>query len=214
MRMLAADGEIIPPASFIAASERFGLISEIDRWVVCQALELAADGRRLEINLSAHSLGDREITRMVASAVDHGVDPENLVFEITETAAAANYRAAGDFAERLSRIGCGFALDDFGTGFGSLTYLKHVPFAYLKIDTEFVRDLSRDRVSQRIVRAVVTIASHLSQKTIAEGVEDAATLSLLRALGVDLAQGYHIARPGPLGSHPPGPHELLPREAA
>jgi diguanylate cyclase (GGDEF)-like protein len=198
VRMLDTRGEVIPPASFIPASERFGLINEIDRWVVGRGLELAAAGRRLEINLSAHSLGDREITRMVAGAVEQGVEPDNIVFEITETAAAANYREAADFAERLSRIGCGFALDDFGTGFGSLSYLRHVAFAYLKIDMEFVRDLTRAAISQRIVRVVVNIASHLGQKTIAEGVEDEGTLNILRSLGVDHAQGFHIARPGPI----------------
>ena len=199
LRMLDERGEIIPPASFIPASERFGLINEIDRWVVGQALELASTGRRLEVNLSAHSLGDREITRMVAGAVEAGVDPDNVVFEITETAAAANYREAADFAERLARIGCGFALDDFGTGFGSLSYLRHIPFAYLKIDMEFVRDLTREARSQRIVRVVVNIASHLGQKTIAEGVENEMTLNILRSLGVNHAQGYHIARPAPVG---------------
>jgi diguanylate cyclase (GGDEF)-like protein/PAS domain S-box-containing protein len=198
VRMLDADGEVIPPASFIPASERFGLINEIDRWVVARALELAAAGRKLEVNLSAHSLGDREITKMVAGAVEQGIDPNNVVFEITETAAAANYREAADFAERLSRIGCGFALDDFGTGFGSLSYLRHVAFAYLKIDMEFVRDLNRAAISQRIVRVVVNIASNLGQKTIAEGVEDAETLNILRSLGVDYAQGFHIARPAPI----------------
>lgn len=198
IRMVDSAGEIIPPASFIPASERFGLINEIDRWVVRHALELAAEGRRVEVNLSACSLGDRQITRMVAEAVDHGVEPQNVVFEITETAAAANYKEAADFAERLSRIGCGFALDDFGIGFGALSYLKHIPFAYLKIDKEFVRELSAQRQNQRIVDIIVKTAATLGQKTIAEGVEDAAALDVLRELGVDMAQGYHIGRPAPL----------------
>jgi diguanylate cyclase (GGDEF)-like protein/PAS domain S-box-containing protein len=206
VRMLDPAGEVIPPASFIPAAERFGLINEIDRRVVARSIELARTGRRLAVNLSAHSLGDRQITKMVAEAVGAGLDPASLTFEITETAAAANYREAADFAERLSRIGCGFALDDFGTGYGSLSYLKHIPFGYLKIDMEFVRELTAHRQSQRIVRIVVKTAAELGQKTIAEGVEDAETLTILRGLGVDYAQGYHIARPAPIVLEPsPGP---------
>jgi EAL domain-containing protein (putative c-di-GMP-specific phosphodiesterase class I) len=203
VRMIDAHGDLVQPASFIPASERFGLINEIDRWVVAHGLELALTGRRLEINLSAHSLGDSEITRMVAAAIERGLDPATVVFEITETAAAANYAEAADFAVRLGQLGCGFALDDFGTGFGSLSYLKHVPIGYLKIDTEFVRELATEPASQNIVRAVVTIAAQLGQQTIAEGVEEAATLDLLRELGVDHGQGFHIARPGPATSAPP-----------
>lgn len=182
------------------------------RRVVAHGLELARSGRRLEINLSAHSLGDPEITHMVAAAIEHGLDPGNVVFEITETAAASNYAEAADFAHRLSRLGCGFALDDFGTGFGSLSYLKHVPIGYLKIDTEFVRSLATEPASQNIVRAVVTIAAQLGQTTIAEGVEEAASLEVLRALGVDHAQGYHIARPGPADA-PPTPTSPAPVQA-
>jgi len=209
VRMLASGGEVIPPASFIPACERFGLIHELDRRVVSRALELAAGGRRVAVNLSAHSLGDREITRLVAGVVGRGLDPDTLVFEITETAAAANYKEAADFAERLSRIGCGFALDDFGTGFGALSYLKHIPFGYLKIDREFVRELASQPRNQRIVGIIVRTASEFGQKTIAEGVEDAKTLDILRALGVDMAQGFHIARPEPVATIPAQPARML-----
>jgi diguanylate cyclase (GGDEF)-like protein/PAS domain S-box-containing protein len=198
IRMLSPDGDIIPPASFIPAAERFGLINEIDRWVVAQALELARGGRPLQINISARSFGDAAITRAVSEAVSRGVDPSSVVFEITETAAASNYREASDFAERLARAGCGLALDDFGTGFGTLSYLKHIPFNYLKIDMDFVRQLTREPVSQRIVKVIVRTARELGQKTIAEGVEHPATLPILQGLGVDMAQGYHIGPPIPI----------------
>src|SRR5205807_3197022 len=127
VRIDDGSGGLIPPGAFIPAAERFGLIHEIDRWVVGQGLELARSGRRVEVNLSAHSIGDRQITKLVAAGLEDGVQGENLIFEITETAVAANFSEARDFAERLSRLGCGFALDDFGTGFGSFSYLKHVP---------------------------------------------------------------------------------------
>jgi EAL domain-containing protein (putative c-di-GMP-specific phosphodiesterase class I) len=101
-------------------------------------------------------------------------------------------------SERLVALGCGFALDDFGTGFGSFTYLKHLPLDYLKLDIEFIRELSRSRRDQRIVSAIVGVAQSLELQTIAEGVEDADTFALLRAMGIDMAQGYFIGRPQPL----------------
>jgi diguanylate cyclase (GGDEF)-like protein/PAS domain S-box-containing protein len=202
IRMLGVDGELVPPASFIPVAERFGLIRDIDHWVVRKATALARAGRKIEVNISAHSLGDRELTRIVGDGLAAGDDGRNLIFEITETAAASNYADARDFAERLGRLGCGFALDDFGTGFGSFSYLKHVPVSYLKIDMEFVRDLSRSQVNQRVVKAIVQIAEAFGQRTIAEGVEDQMTLDALRAYGVHYAQGYFIGRPAPLRDAP------------
>jgi diguanylate cyclase (GGDEF)-like protein/PAS domain S-box-containing protein len=198
VRMRSRDGDLIPPGAFIPTAERFGLINEIDRWVVGQGVQLARDGRCIEVNVSAHSLGDRELTRLVAGGVSAGAPAENIVLEITETAAAANYDEAREFAERLGRLGCGFALDDFGTGFGSFSYLKHVPVGYLKIDMEFVRNIAHDTTDQRVVQAIVSIAKGFGQKTIAEGVEDSAALEFLRAYDVDFAQGYAIGRPEPL----------------
>jgi diguanylate cyclase (GGDEF)-like protein len=195
VRMVGDSGEIIPPASFIPTAERFGLIQEIDLWVVRRAVELASAGRSVEVNLSAHSIGDSRLTREVAEGFRQGGDPSNLVFEITETAAAANFKDVQNFAQRLSRIGCGFALDDFGTGFGAFSYLKHVPVSYLKIDMDFVKELRTSPADQRVVRAIVNIAEGLGQRTIAEGVEDAETLALLREYGVGFAQGYYIGRP-------------------
>ncbi|HEX2015635.1 MAG TPA: EAL domain-containing protein [Solirubrobacteraceae bacterium] len=203
LRMIDEQGEIIPPGAFIPTAERFGLIQELDRWVVERGLELVRQGRKVEVNLSAHSIGDRELTRMVGDALRDEPSPENLVFEITETAAAANFADVRDFAERISRLGCGFALDDFGTGFGAFSYLKHVPVSYLKIDMDFVRELPANPADQRVVRAIVSIAEGLGQKTIAEGVENAETLELLREMGVHYAQGFHIGRPAPLEQDQP-----------
>jgi EAL domain-containing protein (putative c-di-GMP-specific phosphodiesterase class I) len=100
---------------------------------------------------------------------------------------------ASRFAERLDAIGCQFALDDFGTGYAALTYLKHLPIRYLKIDRDFIRDLAENPRSRAVVSAIVTLAAGFGQRTIAEGVENAATLALLRELGVDLAQGFTSA---------------------
>jgi PAS domain S-box-containing protein len=190
--------DLIMPGQFLPAAERFGLVHEIDRWVVFQAVKLARQ-RKIEVNLSGKSIGDATLINLVQAGLrSHGTDPANLVFEITETAAAENLKAAAYFVQRLTDMGCGFALDDFGTGFGSFNYLKHLPVQYLKIDMEFVRDLERDPSDQKVVRSIVQVAAQFGMSTIAEGVERQETLELLRELGVHFAQGYLIGRPSPL----------------
>jgi EAL domain-containing protein (putative c-di-GMP-specific phosphodiesterase class I) len=124
-----------------------------------------------------------------------GVQPSLLTFEITETAVVSDIVAATRFAERLAAVGSRFALDDLGTGYAALTYLKHLPLSYLKIDVDFVRDLLHNERSRAVVSGVVALAAGFGLQTIAEGVEDEATLTLLRELGVDLAQGFHIGVP-------------------
>jgi EAL domain-containing protein (putative c-di-GMP-specific phosphodiesterase class I) len=128
----------------------------------------------------------------------NGAPPSLITFEITETAVISDIVGATRFANRLEAIGCRFALDDFGTGYAALTYLKHIPFSYVKIDVDFVRDLLHNGRSRAVVSGVVALAAGLDLRTIAEGVEDEATLSLLLELGVDLAQGFHIGRPAPV----------------
>jgi diguanylate cyclase (GGDEF)-like protein/PAS domain S-box-containing protein len=195
LRMIGRDGTLIPPGSFIPAAEQFGMMPELDRWVIGEALELARRGMAVEVNLSGASLGDREIRNKVEAAIAAGVRPDLLTFEVTETAAARNIDAARSFAEQLERLGCAFALDDFGTGFGSLIYLKNLPVSQLKIDIEFVRDLVHSPADQRLVRAIVQMAEPLGLETVAEGVEDQATFELLREIGVDFVQGFGIDKP-------------------
>ena len=195
IRMLSDDGEIILPGRFIPAAERFGLIREIDRWVTTAGLRLALAGEPVAINLSGHSIGEHSIIALVQGAITHGLNPPNVSFEITETAAMTNLAAARLFAGTLAGLGCDVALDDFGTGFGSFSYLKHIPARYLKIDIEFVRDITTDETDQQVVNAIVGIAHSLNKLTIAEGVEDAETLTILRAYEVDHAQGFHLGRP-------------------
>jgi EAL domain-containing protein (putative c-di-GMP-specific phosphodiesterase class I) len=126
------------------------------------------------------------------------VDPSQVIFEITETTAVANMPRAQEFAARLARLGCRLALDDFGAAFASFYYLKHLPFDYLKIDGEFVRSCADDRTDRLVIQAVVDIARGLGKKTVAEMVGDQGTMDLLRDMGVDYAQGYHVGRPAPL----------------
>jgi EAL domain-containing protein (putative c-di-GMP-specific phosphodiesterase class I) len=192
----------VPATAFLATAERFDLVQEIDRWMNRKAIGLIAEhgehGRelQLEVNISAKSISDPELPRMIESELrSGGINPSLLILEITETTAIANMDEAVDFATRLSRLGCGFALDDFGRGFGSFYYLKHLPLNYLKIDGDFVRNLAHNLVDQQVVKAVVQVAKALGYKTIAEYVQDEATVLALRHYSVDYMQGYHVGRP-------------------
>ena len=198
VRMLGEHGELIAPDRFIPTAERFGLIGEIDRWVTDAGLRLALAGTPVAINLSGHSIGDQAILAATHAAVAEGLAPGMVIFEITETAALRNFKAARAFAAELADEGCAVALDDFGTGFGSFTYLKHIPARYLKIDIDFIRELTTSETDQEVVKAIVGIARSLGKHTIAEGVENAQTLALLCEYGVDFVQGFHIARPQPI----------------
>ena len=199
VRLTDREGALVPPAAFLPTAERFGFVREIDRWVVRQAARIAARGQAVNVNLSARSVSDPELPSFVEDELgSSGADPERLVFEITETAAASQVDDLKTFAERFRRLGCGLALDDFGTGFGSLSYLKHLSPRYLKIDMEFVHDAARSQADRRLLASIVAFAGSLGMNAVAEGVEDAETVALLRELGVLYAQGYHLGRPGPL----------------
>ncbi len=199
MRKARDSAELAAPEEFLPCAERFGLIHMVDKWVIARAVELAAAGRRVEVNLSARTICDEVQVGWIECAVlGSGAPPQNLVFEITETAVAQNLAAAKLFAQHLRKLGCAFALDDFGVGHGTFTYLRHLPVDYLKIDIQFVRNLLNDEDDQQVVRAIIGVAKQFEIKTIAEGVEDQTTLEELRRMGVDYAQGYHIGRPMPL----------------
>jgi diguanylate cyclase (GGDEF)-like protein/PAS domain S-box-containing protein len=207
LRMRGEQGDVVLPGAFLPPAERFGLIQEIDRWVVGQAIQLIADqrdqGQALEtlvaINLSGRSVGDPGLPDLIERELAaRGVGAASLVFEITETSAIANMEEARRFADRLAKLGCRLALDDFGAGFGSFYYLKYLPLDYLKIDGDFITNLPRSPVDQHMVKAMVDVARGLGMKTIAEFVGDEPTLALLPKLGVDYAQGFHIGSPAPI----------------
>lgn len=195
-------GALIMPARFLPAAERYGLIRDIDRLVLEHVLMMLAachDGPRVAINFSTLSVTDPAMLTHVAHRLDHhGVDPSRLLIEITETAAISDMDRARAFCRGVTKLGCQVALDDFGTGFGSLQYLRHLPFDYLKIDGSFIHALMRSHTDRLVVRALVDLARGMNARTIAEYVTDRATLELLRRLGVDCAQGYELGRPMPL----------------
>jgi PAS domain S-box-containing protein len=199
LRMIGREGQIIRPANFLPAAEKYGLIGEIDQRVVTQAAQLAASGRRVQANLSALSISGLDLLPLIQQALsDAGADPSDLVFEITETALMDDVEAGEAFARGVAEIGCDLALDDFGKGYGSFTRLKRLPIKYLKIDMEFVRNLASSPGNRHIIDAIISLAKGFGQQTIAEGVEDRETLALLGESGVDFAQGYHLGRPAPL----------------
>ena len=199
VRMRVARDGVIEPEEFLPAAERCGLIGRIDQWMVSQAVAMARRGRRAEVNLSARSLGDADLmTELQVAILGARGSAQNLIFEITETAAFDHLDAAIEFSDRLTRLGCSFALDDFGTGFGSLTHLRRLPVRFLKIDRSFIRDVATDTRDQAMVRGMIAIARELGVLTVAEGIEDGPTLQLLRDYGVDYAQGYLIGRPAPV----------------
>ena len=198
VRMIGPEGEVIAPGAFLPAAEDFGLIGAIDRRVFELAMDYAAAGHRIEVNVSADSVGDPSFLRFVQTQIqERNIDPLLVVFEITETALINSEDAAKVFIETVRGWNCPVALDDFGSGYASFRYLKQLPVTLLKIDREFVTDLdsAASAANRHVIQAVVSLAHAMGQKTIAEGVETEATFQILRELGVDYAQGYLFARP-------------------
>jgi EAL domain-containing protein (putative c-di-GMP-specific phosphodiesterase class I) len=159
---------------------------------------------RLAVNLSGKTLSDPDLGDYLEGLIAERPIPEgSLVIEVTETAAIVNIERAGALADRLHALGCRFALDDFGAGFASFYYLKHLHFDYVKIDGEFVHHLVGNATDQLVIEAVVNIARGMGTQTVAEFVGDDETVELLRRLGVDYGQGFHLGRPGPVADAVP-----------
>jgi PAS domain S-box-containing protein len=198
IRMISPDGDVILPDEFLPTAEEYGLVTEIDRWVVNETARLSALGHAVEFNVSAKSVTDPNMLAVIEGAIEtYGASPDKMVCEITETALVRDIEAAERFVRGLNTIGCQVALDDFGAGYGGFNYLKRLPVSYIKIDREFVRDLRDELPSQHVVSAVVNLAKAFGMQTIAEGAEDDETLRLLRELGVNHVQGFIIGRPAP-----------------
>lgn len=202
IRMMV-DDELVSPAEFLPAAERLGIIRDIDRWMIHQAVKLlsmnALDGSSIEVNLSGKAFGDPELPAMIRRALEtSGVEAQRLGFEITETAAIADMAKAQRLICMLKELGCRFSLDDFGSGFSSFYYLKHLQIDCLKVDGSFIRSLPDSPQDQHLVRGIVELCRGLGVEIAVEYVEDQRTLDLVRELGVDLAQGYHIGRPAPV----------------
>ncbi len=204
LRMQDEDGSVITPDRFIPAAERYNLMLDLDRWVISRTFELlqtlSPDGTdSYFINLSGISLSCESLVDHIRDQQElYGIAPARIGFEITETAAIANFDAAIDIMTRLQATGFRIAIDDFGTGMSSFSYLRSLPADYIKIDGSFVRDMLDDDIGLAIVESVNRIAHIAGLRTIAEYVENDALFERLRQMGVDYAQGWAIQRPQPL----------------
>ena len=204
LRMVAKDGTVVPPMAFIPTAVRYGLMPDIDRWVIRTSINYIAcheqSGASLfSINLSAATLNDSSALKFILDLLaSSAISTDSICFEITESAAITNLLSARAFITGLRSKGCKFALDDFGSGMASFSYLKHLPVDFLKIDGSFIRDVVTDPTDAAMVTAINHIGHVMGMKTIAEFTEDEAILAKLREIGVDYAQGYCVGRPEPI----------------
>jgi diguanylate cyclase (GGDEF)-like protein/PAS domain S-box-containing protein len=205
VRMRGENGELVLPAEFIPAAERYNVMPMIDRWVVSQALGTLAHyrtdgdarhGYTLSINLSGTSLNDdRFLEFLINELQTYDLSPGAVCFEITETAAISNLPNVVHFMREFRSRGCQFSLDDFGSGLSSFMYLKNLPVDYLKIDGQFIQNVTTDHVDRSMVEAITQIGRAMGIKTVAERVETAEVLACLADIGVEYAQGIFIAVP-------------------
>jgi EAL domain-containing protein (putative c-di-GMP-specific phosphodiesterase class I) len=202
LRMRTGQKRLVPPAAFLPAASRFGLMTEVDQWVIRNALQALAKFRAADqnltftLNISGNIFEDADLYGCIEDNLNaNHLPPESIVLEITEQVAVRNIATAADQISAISKLGCKFAIDDFGAGYSSYTYLKSLPVHYIKIDGSFVKNLAVDLVDKTIVKSISQIAQATNKQTIAEHVPDLATFKLLHELGVDFAQGYYVGRP-------------------
>jgi diguanylate cyclase (GGDEF)-like protein/PAS domain S-box-containing protein len=206
LRMVNEEGTLVLPAEFFPAAERYHLASKIDQWVIATTFEWLRHHPDLldhlsmcSINQSGHSLGDAAFLEYVNREFEkNGIPGSKICFEITETAAIANFASASRLITDLKKRGCQFALDDFGSGLCSFAYLRALPVDFLKIDGAFVKNIVDDPVDFAMVKSINDMGHVLGKQTIAEFVENQAILDKVREIGVDYAQGYGISNPRPL----------------
>jgi EAL domain-containing protein (putative c-di-GMP-specific phosphodiesterase class I) len=192
----------VPPTEFIALAEESGVIVDIGAWVLETACEQAAQWAaagwpiKMSVNVSARQLDDPGLVRAVRHALNRsGLDPGQLVIEITETALMRDAENAADVLGELTASGIHVAIDDFGTGYSSLAYLQQFPVDALKIDRTFIGSSSHSSESDALIGTLVQLGRSLGLHTVAEGVEDIAQLARLQELGCDRGQGYLFAPP-------------------
>jgi EAL domain-containing protein (putative c-di-GMP-specific phosphodiesterase class I) len=204
VRFADRGGALVAPAAFLPSAERFGLMPQLDAWIVGHALaklgqlHRAGDRVTFTINLSGQTIAAETLVPLFKRSVnEYAIDPRFVIFEITETSAIANVQAAKRLIDEMRDMGCRFALDDFGIGFSSLYHLKHLPIDFIKIDGQFVQDMVADSIDRTIVASINDIAHSLGKQTVAEFVESREILAMLHQQGVDYAQGHYIASPQP-----------------
>jgi diguanylate cyclase (GGDEF)-like protein len=199
IRLIGDDGATVAPDAFLPSAARFGLMAEIDLWVIRHAAEAyhehsaSVSELKLAINLSAHAFESDNLTEYVREVFEeYSVPPGNIIFEITESLAIRRPLHVDQQIKMLRSFGVAFALDDFGTGYSSFGYLQQLKFDYLKIDGTFVRDLPKNPVDQKMIRLIAEVGREAGMETVAEYVQDAETMNLLAELGIDMVQGHFV----------------------
>ncbi len=191
--------QLIMPGHFITHAEKSGKIRDIDRWVIGEVIAILARSEQvpaMAVNISGRSFDDPTLPQYISEQLErHGVAPHRLLVELTETSAVTDLHDAQRFIKSLRLTGCPVCLDDFGTGFSSFAYLKHLNADVLKIDGLFIRNLHNDHDNQVFVKAIVDVARGMHKTTVAEFVENADILDMLRRFGIDMVQGYHLDMP-------------------
>lgn len=202
LRISGKDKQVFLPGEFIPIAERTGLMPRLDLWVVESAIDFLAalpehqSHVALTVNLSGMAFQDRALLPLIKQKLEMTwLDPGRITFEITETAVVENWQQAQEMIEKIRALGCYFSLDDFGTGFSSFNYIKNFPVDYLKIDGQFIRNITDNETDRVLVKAMIEIAHKLGKRTIAEYVENPEVLKLLKEMGVDYVQGYLTGKP-------------------
>jgi diguanylate cyclase (GGDEF)-like protein len=201
VRMMSPEGVLIAPNNFIPSAEKYGLIRQVDHWVIENTFKAMAKSKNdldtcYSINLSGLTLADRDIFDQVVILFErYKISPHRICFEITETSAITHLKSALHFMENMIAFGCSFSLDDFGSGLSSFSYLQKLPVSIIKIDGAFVRDMDSNEVNRIFVENIKRIANAMNKKTVAEFVENAEIEALLTEIGIDYGQGYHIHKP-------------------
>jgi EAL domain-containing protein (putative c-di-GMP-specific phosphodiesterase class I) len=190
----------IPAGEFVMAAEEFGSIREIDRWVVGRAIEVAATGRPVDVNLSLRSTDEAMVDLIRERIEETGAEPSDIVLELSERQLAAEAETRGDFVRAVGELGCQIALDAFEEGGRDSFLLTQFPIGYVKLGPPFIEDLAANRSKRRNVSTAVLKAHRSGQRVIAQGVENFPTLELLEDLGIDEAQGYALGPPESLES--------------
>ena len=202
IRLKVEDGKYVSPDAFLPSAVRFGLMNEIDFWMIKNAAIAYAkysspeNPIRFAINLSANAFENDDLTSYVEETFNrYEVKPSDIVFEVTESLAVRRPLQVDRQIATLRDLGCQFALDDFGTGYSSFSYLQKLQFDYIKIDGTFVQDLPNNPVDQKMIRLIAEVGKEAGMQTIAEYVRNVESLELLAELGVDMAQGFFVGRP-------------------
>lgn len=206
LRLANADGTESTPWQFIQAAERYDLMREIDKWVIRNALRIMSELKggpggdcTFSINLSGQSAADPTLKHFIREQIEHyQINPGQIWFELTETAAIAHFSIAVDLINSIRSLGAKVALDDFGSGLSSFGYLKNLPVDIIKIDGQFVKEIAKNPIDREMVRAMHQVGRSMGIETVAEFVENQDILDELANIGIDYAQGYHIGKPLPI----------------